>query len=622
MLVLLCLTVNVFAQSRRGNTNGYRQGNTYYQRRGTTTGESILSRLQKQAQKAQEDATRQSTEKRNKNKTKNSTNNQQQEMETVVTSSNNVATADHPQSQNREKEKDDMETVVTSSNNAATADHPQNQTREKEKDDVVLVVSGDGPNKEEATKNALRSAIEQAFGTFVSANTEILNDELIKDEIATVASGNIKTYKEIATTILPNGLCSVTISATVSTGKLVSYVQAHGGSAEFAGQTFMMEMKMRELNKENEIKAIEHLISLVRESKELFDYKVMLQTPIESDISVDWAALDNNLRRDYKTTYYGYLLPIQIVYSTNDNYKTLIESVLATLSTLSLSQTEQKQYDETQSKYYRYEFGWNKSPESFLFRSTKCSKLFQILDNHLTNNVKNFSVKFSGCDMDLNFNKIYPVRGEQLAWYDPNTKNIVRNDPLFLRSRYTLYYLPKDSTSTLITDEDGKQIIGFPITSKKRVVEHFTESILVIRLTKRYGSYFLGDEINSEQYNIKVFAFGRYKTDEFYVFLSKEELYRLTGATITPNPTIAPISSSSAAPRAKATIPSHQPAHTYSSEEVQRIKDNAVAYRLAAQTPSFNGGDINKLLSWVQQANTLRYCKGIPWNALSPAMDI
>lgn len=50
--------------------------------------------------------------------------------------------------------------------------------------EVTLVVNGEGSTKEEATHVALRSAIEQAFGTFVSANTTILNDELVKDEIS------------------------------------------------------------------------------------------------------------------------------------------------------------------------------------------------------------------------------------------------------------------------------------------------------------------------------------------------------------------------------------------------------------------------------------------------------
>ena len=45
--------------------------------------------------------------------------------------------------------------------------------------EVSLVVTGEGATKEEATNNALRSAIEQAFGVFVSANTEILNDEIV-----------------------------------------------------------------------------------------------------------------------------------------------------------------------------------------------------------------------------------------------------------------------------------------------------------------------------------------------------------------------------------------------------------------------------------------------------------
>ena len=51
---------------------------------------------------------------------------------------------------------------------------------------MTLVVYGTAESEDEAIKIALRSAIEQAFGTFVSANTEVLNDELVKDEIATM----------------------------------------------------------------------------------------------------------------------------------------------------------------------------------------------------------------------------------------------------------------------------------------------------------------------------------------------------------------------------------------------------------------------------------------------------
>ena len=80
-----------------------------------------------------------------------------------------------------------------------------NNVYAQNQNDVTLIVSADGDSKEEATKVALRSAIEQAYGTFVSANTTILNDELVQDEIVTVASGNIKDYKEITCKQMPNG---------------------------------------------------------------------------------------------------------------------------------------------------------------------------------------------------------------------------------------------------------------------------------------------------------------------------------------------------------------------------------------------------------------------------------
>lgn len=125
--------------------------------------------------------------------------------------------------------------------------------------EVTLTVSSDGTTKEDATKNALRSAIEQAYGAFVSANTTILNDELVKDEIVTVSNGSIKDYKEISAVKTDNGNHFVTLTATVSLPNLISYAKSHGNECEFAGNTFGMEMKLFELQKENELKALYNL---------------------------------------------------------------------------------------------------------------------------------------------------------------------------------------------------------------------------------------------------------------------------------------------------------------------------------------------------------------------------
>ena len=52
------------------------------------------------------------------------------------------------------------------------------------KDDslVKLVASAEATTKQEAIDAALRNAVEQACGVFLSATTVIENDELVKDE--------------------------------------------------------------------------------------------------------------------------------------------------------------------------------------------------------------------------------------------------------------------------------------------------------------------------------------------------------------------------------------------------------------------------------------------------------
>lgn len=147
-------------------------------------------------------------------------------------------------------------------------------------EEVTLVVSGDGATKEEATHVALRSAIEQAFGCFVSANTEILNDSLVKDEIVTISNGSISSYEEINVTELDSVLLSVTLRATVSVNKLISYAKSKGSSCELSGALLMQEKRMLEMNIANTKKALNHLFTLVNEfvaKNDLYTYTLESQ---------------------------------------------------------------------------------------------------------------------------------------------------------------------------------------------------------------------------------------------------------------------------------------------------------------------------------------------------------
>ena len=216
------------------------------------------------------------------------------------------------------------------------------QANAQSNDEVTLVVSADGATKEEATKFALRSAIEQAYGTFVSANTTILNDDLVKDEIVTISRGNIKKYTEISSLTLPNGNTSVTLKAIVSLSKLISYAQNKGATTEFAGAAFGMDMKAKELNRKNEIIVFQHMVEKLRSIKGLFDYKLVLDNPRITS--------NNN---------YSAKGEIQLIY--NSNTELFNEILFSTLTALSLSEEEKTTYEKSGISYYFYEIPYMKS---------------------------------------------------------------------------------------------------------------------------------------------------------------------------------------------------------------------------------------------------------------------
>lgn len=151
--------------------------------------------------------------------------------------------------------------------------------KDNPKDEVELVVSADGLTKEEATHAALRNAIELAFGTFVSSNTAILDDEMVKDEIVTVSSGNIKSYKVLSETQIGDRWM-VSLQAVVSVSKLIAFAKAKGSEAELAGGLFMANIKMQELYKKNEETAMANLAKQMQILfPSCFDYDVKVDEP-------------------------------------------------------------------------------------------------------------------------------------------------------------------------------------------------------------------------------------------------------------------------------------------------------------------------------------------------------
>ena len=85
------------------------------------------------------------------------------------------------------------------------------------KDSKVVVVTafGKGETKEEARKNAFRSAIEKAVGVYVDAESMMQNYEMVKDRVNTISNADITKCETLKEGRLESGGYGVQIRATV-----------------------------------------------------------------------------------------------------------------------------------------------------------------------------------------------------------------------------------------------------------------------------------------------------------------------------------------------------------------------------------------------------------------------
>ena len=146
--------------------------------------------------------------------------------------------------------------------------------------DVVIVTTGQGKNLEEAKLNALRTAVEQAFGAFISSRTEIINDELKGDEIVTITNGNIKAFT-IVDQWNVNQEQFLVVKSIVSLSTLSTYLQKKGYSeVSFDGSNFAFNIKLQKFNEESELIALKNVLTaLLLQSTNVIDKELSVLEP-------------------------------------------------------------------------------------------------------------------------------------------------------------------------------------------------------------------------------------------------------------------------------------------------------------------------------------------------------
>ena len=223
---------------------------------------------------------------------------------------------------------------------------------------VTITSSGSGKTKDEAKQAALKSAIEQAFGAFISTKTEMLNDQIVADQMSSVSSGNIKSYTILNESQLPDASWGLTLRTVVSVSKLTSFVEAKGITVEIKGGLFALNIKQQMLNEEGEIKAVEDLIGLLHQPMQIsFDYAITSGNPKSKDAeNKNWE------------------IPLVVTATTNKNSDFCANYFIKTLAAISLTTPEVASYKELNKQVFPILATYKGITSSFYLRKQKSIK--------------------------------------------------------------------------------------------------------------------------------------------------------------------------------------------------------------------------------------------------------
>jgi hypothetical protein len=259
-------------------------------------------------------------------------------------------------------------------NNPQTGSNKQSNNEET----VVLTQIGQGKSKDEAKINALRNATEQAFGAYISSQTTILKDELIKDEIVSISNGNIQSFEILSETQMPDGSFSSVVKVIVSVGKLYDYCikKNIGNSVKLKIDVGSIEanLKLAEIQKNNELKIVKNLLPILyRYANNCFDYTIETSEP---------SSISNNT----------WVIHTVVYAKSNQNLTSMYDILIETLKAIQITSSENKIYYELNiPREYL-----NINNDDFVFRNKQTKVIIENFFNNIIINNKisaNFLVK-------------------------------------------------------------------------------------------------------------------------------------------------------------------------------------------------------------------------------------
>lgn len=373
--------------------------------------------------------------------------------------------------------------------------------------DIEITTSGVALNKEISKQIALRSALEQAFGTFISSKTEILNDSILTDQMSSISSGNIKSFEIINENKLPDENWITTLKVIVSLDKLVAFVQSQGHEVSINGGLFAINIKQHQINELNEINVFYDLIGLLHETmQKAFDYEIVASEPktIEND--------NNN---------WG--INLKVIVKANSNIITVNDLLLNTMKSISLTNFQCNDYNKLGKTIYRYRF----NGQDFFFRKSATIDLLNSFFGSFDFYRRCFEVE----------SEIHTIQGllkgeysySDFIWKSSNIVSLNPDDSLYrptvnLRSgTYVATYETLDelqlrdierltkykvtSTGIISRFSNGGLLISDPRPSKYMIGIGVDKHNRVNRLPSAYPAYQNGVDIGDKIINVNNFQF-------------------------------------------------------------------------------------------------------------------
>jgi len=198
--------------------------------------------------------------------------------------------------------------------------------------DLTIDVDGSGKTCQEASNDALRNAVNKAYGSIISSKTEISNNELISDDITVLTSGNVLNYEIIKNCSEKNGTFSITLKVTVSQTKLKKFIEGKGKSISISGELLKQKSDQEVAATNAEISIVENiLLQLESFTIDPFDYEINI-----GQITI----------KDGKYC----SLPADITIKTNINFYNAYLKLVKDIERISINLTDQNFRKETLKK--------------------------------------------------------------------------------------------------------------------------------------------------------------------------------------------------------------------------------------------------------------------------------